>query len=43
MTKDQLKNSFGKMIFFLQIFLKIEMTRAKNRLYGRHFETVFFI
>ena len=33
-----LKNSFGKVVF--QILAKIEMTRNKNRLFGRHFETV---
>ena len=33
-----LKNSFGKVVF--QILVKIEMTRNKNRLFGRHFETV---
>ena len=33
-----LKNSFGKVIF--QILAKIEMTRNKNQLFGRHFETV---
>ena len=32
-----LKNSFGKVVF--QILAKIEMTRNKNRLFGRHFET----
>ena len=26
--------------FFFQILAKIEMTRNKNRLIGRHFETV---
>ena len=29
--------SFGKVVF--QILGKIEMTRNKNRLFGRHFET----
>ena len=29
---------FGKVFF--QILAKIEMTRNKNRLFGRHFETV---
>ena len=33
-----MKNSFGKMVF--QNLAKIEMTRNKNRLFGRHFETV---
>ena len=33
-----LKNSFGKVVF--QILAKIEMMRNKNRLFGRHFETV---
>ena len=33
-----LKNCFGKVVF--QILAKIEMTRNKNRLFGRHFETV---
>ena len=33
-----LKNSFGKVVF--QILAKIEMTRNKDRLFGRHFETV---
>ena len=33
-----LKNSFGKVVF--QNLAKIEMTRNKNRLFGRHFETV---
>ena len=33
-----MKNSFGKMAF--QNLAKIEMTRNKNRLFGRHFETV---
>ena len=33
-----LKNSFGKVIF--QILAKIKMSRNKNRLFGRHFETV---
>ena len=36
--KISLKNSFGKEVF--QILAKIEMTRTKNRLFGRHFETV---
>ena len=33
-----MKNSFGKVVF--QILAKIEMMRNKNRLFGRHFETV---
>ena len=33
-----LKNSFGKVGF--QILAKVEMTRNKNGLFGRHFETV---
>ena len=33
-----IKNSFGKVVF--QILAKIKMTRNKNRLFGRHFETV---
>ena len=39
-----LKNSFGKVVF--KILAKMEMTRNKNknRLFGRHFETVqYFI
>ena len=32
------KNSFGKVV--CQILAKIEMTRNKNRLFGRHFKTV---
>ena len=35
---NSLKNSFGKVVF--QILAKIEMMRNKNRLFGRHFETV---
>ena len=38
LSQISLKNSFGKMFF--QIFAKIEMTQNKNRLFGRHFETV---
>ena len=38
MSQISLKNSFGKVVF--QILAKIEMTRSKNRLFGRHFETV---
>ena len=33
-----LTNSFEKVVF--QILVKIEMMRNKNRLFGRHFETV---
>ena len=33
-----LENFFGKVVF--QILAKIEMTQNKNRLFGRHFETV---
>ena len=33
-----LKNSFGKVVF--QILTKIELMRNKNRLFGRHFQTV---
>ena len=32
------KNSFEKVVF--QILTKIEMTRNKNQLFGRHFEMV---
>ena len=32
------ENSFRKVVF--QILAKIETTRNKNRLFGRHFETV---
>ena len=39
LSQISLKNSFGKVVF--QIFAKIEMTvQNKNRLFGRHFETV---
>ena len=38
LSQISLKNSFGKVV--LQILAKIEMTRNKNRLFGRHFETV---
>ena len=38
LSQISLKNSFGKMVF--QILAKIEMTRNKNRLFGRHFETL---
>ena len=33
-------NSFGKVVF--QILAKIEIMRNKNRLFGRHFETVHY-
>ena len=38
LSQISLKNSFGKVVF--KIFAKIEMTRNKNRLFDRHFETV---
>ena len=38
LSQISLKNSFGKVFF--QILAKIEMTRNKNRLFDRHFETV---
>ena len=38
LSQVSLKNSFGKVVF--QILAKIEMTRNKNPLFGRHFETV---
>ena len=38
LSQISLKNSFGKVVF--QILAKIKMTRNKNRLFGRHFETV---
>ena len=38
LSQISLKNSFGKVVF--QILAKIEMMRNKNRLNGRHFETV---
>ena len=38
LSQISLKNSFGKVVF--QILAKIEMTRNRNRLFGRHFETV---
>ena len=38
MSQISLKNSFGKMVF--QNLAKIEMMRNKNRLFGRHFETL---
>ena len=37
MNQVSLKNSFGQVVF--QIFVEIEMTWNKNRLFGRHFET----
>ena len=33
-----IKNSFGKVVF--QILAKIKMTRNKNLLFDRHFETI---
>ena len=41
MNQILLKNSFGKVVF--QIFVEIETTQNENRLFGRHFETVFFL
>ena len=38
LSQISLKKSFGKVVF--QILAKIEMTRNKNRLFGRNFETV---
>ena len=38
LSQISLKKSFGKVV--LQILAKIEMTRNKNRLFGRSFETV---
>ena len=38
LSQISLKNSFWKVFF--QILTKIEMMRNKNRLFGRHFETV---
>ena len=38
LSQISLKNSYGKVVF--QILAKIEMMRNKNRLFGRHFETV---
>ena len=38
LSQISLKNSFGKVVF--QILAKIEMTRNKNWLFGRRFETV---
>ena len=37
LSQISLKNSFGKVVF--QILAKIEMTRNKNRLFGRRFQT----
>ena len=36
LSQISLKNSFGKVVF--QNLAKIEMTRNKNWLFGRHFE-----
>ena len=41
LSQISLKNSFGKVVF--QNLAKIEMTRNKNRLFGRHFETVQYL
>ena len=41
LSQISLKNSFGQKVF--QNLAKIEMTRSKNRLFGRHFETVQYI
>ena len=38
LSQISLRNSFGKVFF--QILAKIEMTRNKDWLFGRHFETV---
>ena len=38
LSQISLKNSFGKVVF--QILAKLEITRNKNPLFGRHFETV---
>ena len=38
LSQISLKNSFGKVVF--QIPAEIKLTRNKNRLFGRHFETV---
>ena len=38
LSQISLKNSFWKVVF--QILAKIEMMQNKNRLFGRHFETV---
>ena len=40
LSQISLKNSLGKVV--LQILAKIEMTRNKNRLFGRHFENNIF-
>ena len=37
LSQISLNNSFGKVVS--QNLAKIEMTRNKNRLFGRHFET----
>ena len=39
LSQISLKNSFGKVVF--QILAEIEMSRIENRLFGRHFETVY--
>ena len=39
LSQISLKNSFGKVVFFFQNLAKIEITRNKNQLFGRHFET----
>ena len=41
MSQMLLKNSFGKPV--VHIFAEIKMTQSKNRSFGRHFETVFFL
>ena len=38
LSQISLKNSFGKVVF--HILAKIEMMWNKNRVFGRHFETV---
>ena len=38
LSQISLKNSFGKVVF--PFLAKIKMTQNKNRLFGRHFETV---
>ena len=38
LSQISLKKFFGKVVF--QILAKMEMSRNKNRLFGRHFETV---
>ena len=40
LSQISLKNSFGKVVF--QILAEIEMSRNKNRLFGRHFEMQIF-